>query len=166
MDDNNQKIRQIKGSMKLFPSDRMEFTPYGQGEPQMERVKATANGSLSRTTGEKHQSWIVRLKVPVEVTDPAAEIRDELEKVLKGLPESRRKPPLRGRILMDKSDCQVRLNQSKGQVEIGITIDLREENNVTQFFTKKAMEINQCLHFNDLLLKKHIIALATTSTSK
>ena len=144
----------------------MEFTPYGHREPQMERAKATANGSLSRTTGEKQQSWCVRLKVPTEVTDPAADLRDELEKVLKALPESRQKPPLRGRILMDGKDCQVRLNQSKGHVEIGITIDLHEEINVSQFFTKKAMEINQCLHFNDLLLKKHIIALATTSTSK
>ena len=54
----------------------------------MERVKASPNGSLSRTTGEKQPSWCVRLKVPVGVTDPAADMRDELEKVLKALPES------------------------------------------------------------------------------
>ena len=164
MEDNNQKIRQIKGSMKLYPSDKMEFTPYGQGEPQMERVKATANSSLMRTTGQKQQSWIVRLKVPVGVTDPAADMRDELEKVLKGLPQSHRKPPLRGRILMDEKDCQVRFNQSKGHVEIGITIDLHEEINVSQFFTKKAMEINQCLHFNQDSIKQQSIALAKSST--
>ena len=85
MEDNNQKVRQIKGSMKLFPSDRMEFTPYGQGEPQMERVEATANSSLTMTTREKQQFWCVRLKVPVGVTDPAADMREEQENVLKPL---------------------------------------------------------------------------------
>jgi hypothetical protein len=138
MEDNNQKIRQIKGSIKLFPSDRMEFTPYDQGEPQMERVKATPNGSLSRTTGDKQQSWCVRLKVPVEVTDPAAEMRDELEKVVKALPESRRKPSPKGRTLMNQDGCQVTLNRSKGRIEIGMTIDLTTVINVKQFFTKKA----------------------------
>ena len=164
MDDNNQKIKHIRGSMRLYPSDRMEFTPYGQGEPQMERVKATANGSLSRTTGEKHQSWIVRLKVPVEVTDPAADLRDELEKVLKALPESRRKPAPKGRILMNQDGCQVTLNRSKGRIEIGMTIDLTTVINVKQFFTKKAMEINQCLDYNQISIKQQCIALAKSST--
>ena len=164
MEDNNQKIRQIKGSMKLFPSDRMEFTPYGQGEPQMEKVKATANGSLSRTTGAKQQSWIVRLKVPTEVTDPAADLRDELEKVLKALPESRQRLVPKGRILMSQDGCQVTLNRSKGRIEIGMTIDLTTVTNVKQFFTKKAMEINQCLDYNQVSIKQQCIALAKSST--
>ena len=37
MEANEQKTKTLKGSMKLFKDDRLEFTPYGQESPCMPR---------------------------------------------------------------------------------------------------------------------------------
>ena len=111
MEANEQKLKEVKGKMSLFKSDKMVFTPYGQGDPVYAEVKKVGGASLARTLGEKTQSLVARLKVDALAADPAAELRDQLEKVLKGLPDPQRKPRLRGRFLRNDADLKVRLDE-------------------------------------------------------
>lgn len=158
------KTKKVRGTMEYLPEDKLVFTPHGTGQPQYEKLKTTPSSALMRTTGEKTQSLVAHLKVPADAVDPAADLRDQLENVLKALPQSQRMASLRGRRLMDEDYCQVRHNQSQGRIEIGITIDLTRDVNFEQKFYKTSMEISQCLLYNRDSLKKQCIALANAST--
>ena len=133
MEANEQKTKTLKGSMKFFKDDRLEFTPYGQGEPMFTEIRKAGDGSLMRTTGEKRQSLVARLKVDANAADPAADLRDQLEKVLKGLQESQRKPRLRGRFLKNSDELKVRLDERDGTISVLMTLDVRSKNYVQKF---------------------------------
>ena len=163
MEVNEQKTKTLKGSMKFFRDDRLEFTPYGQGEPMFTEIRKAGDGSLMRTTGEKRQSLVARLKVDANAADPAADLRDQLEKVLKGLPESQRKPRLRGRFLKNSDELKVRLDERDGTISVLMTLDVRSKNYV-QKFNLLSMEVNKCLDYNEDSMKKLARALATAST--
>ena len=111
--------------MAIHPEHRLVFTPQGKGQPQYEEIKKTTNGALMRTTGEKTQSLVAHLKVPADATDPAADLRDQLENVLKALPQQGKSPIPKGRRLLSNDGVEVRQN-AKGFLEIGVKIDLRE----------------------------------------
>ena len=98
-------------------------------------IRKAGDGSLMRTTGEKRQSLVARLKVDANAADPAADLRDQLEKVLKGLPESQRKPRLRGRFLKNSDELKVRLDERDGTISVLMTLDVRSKNCVQRFNT-------------------------------
>ena len=160
---NTQKPKTLKGSMKYFSDDRLEFTPYGLGTPVYTDVRKAGGGSLMRTTGEKQQSLVAHLKVDADCADPAADLRDQLEKVLKGLPDSQRKPRQRGRFLRNDDELKVRLDEKEGTVSVLILLDVRNKN-IEQKFNSLSMEVNKCLHYNEDSLKKLCRALASVST--
>lgn len=167
MEDNNLKTRKVKGSMEFKPDDALVFTPYGKGEPMYEYIKGDKSGrnsALMRTLGEKRQTLVARLRVPADATDPAADLRDELEKVLKGLPASRKARAPKGRVMLDDNYALVRHNERAGRIEMAVTIDLHEIIDFIDKFNKICVEINKCLHFNSDSLRKQCIALATAST--
>ena len=62
-----------------------------------------------------------------------ADLRDQLEKVLKGLPESQRKPRLRGRFLKNSDELKVRLDERDGTISVLMTLDIRSKNYVQRF---------------------------------
>ena len=163
MEANEQKPRQVKGHLKVWKDDRMEFTPFGQGDPVYAEIKKVGGGSLARTTGEKQQSLVARLKVDALAADPAAELRDQLEKVLKGLPDSQRKPRLRGRFLKNTDELKVRLDEKEGTISVLILLDVRSKNYV-QKFNLLSMEVNKCLDYNEDSMKKLARVLTTAST--
>jgi hypothetical protein len=163
MEANEQKLKEVKGKMSLFKSDKMVFTPYGQGDPVYAEVKKVGGASLARTLGEKTQSLVARLKVDALAADPAAELRDQLEKVLKGLPDPQRKPRLRGRFLRNDADLKVRLDERDGTLSVLIQLDVRNKN-IVQNFNRLSMEVNKCLDYNEISLKKLARALTTCST--
>ena len=133
MESKKQEIKRIRGTMAIHPEHRLVFTPQGKGQPQYEQIKKTTNGALMRTTGEKRQSLVARLKVDANAADPAADLRDQLEKVLKGLPESQRKPRLRGRFLKNSDELKVRLDERDGTISVLMTLDVRSKNYVQRF---------------------------------
>ena len=163
MESKKQEIKRIRGTMAIHPEHRLVFTPQGKGQPQYEEIKKTTNGALMRTTGEKTQSLVAHLKVPADATDPAADLRDQLENVLKALPAKGEAPVPRGRKLLEKDGVEVRLN-AKGSLEIGVKIDLRENADYIKKFYEIMTEINKCLHYNEESVSKLKHALATSST--
>ena len=164
MEDNPQKPKTLKGSMKYFDDDRLEFTPYGQGDPLYEQIRKAQNGTLMRTTGEKKQSLVARLKVAADSSDPAADLRDQLEKLLKGLPQSQREPRPKGRFLKRMDGLTVRLDERDAQLRVVMSISVREVKNVEETFNRMSMEVNKCLHYNSDSLKKLKSAPASDST--
>ena len=160
---NELKTKKVRGTMEYLPEDKLVFTPHGTGQPQYEKLKTTATSALMRTTGEKTQSLIAHLKVPADAVDPAADLREQLEKVLKALPAKGEAPVPRGRRLMKKDGVEVRLN-AKGSLEIGVKIDLRENADYIKKFYEIMTEINKCLHYNEESVSKLKNALATSST--
>ena len=96
MNDNKQKPKKIRGTMEYYDDDRLLFTPQGTGQPQYESLKKSGGSALMRTTGEKTRSLVAHLKVPADAVDPAADLRDQLEKCLKALPGHHAEPAPRG----------------------------------------------------------------------
>ena len=121
MESKKQEIKRIRGTMAIHPEHRLVFTPQGKGQPQYQEIKKTTNGALMRTTGEKTQSLVAHLKLPADATDPAADLRDQLENVLKALPQQGKSPIPKGRKLLEKDGIVVRLT-AKGRLEIGVKI--------------------------------------------
>ena len=160
---NELKTKKVRGTMEYLPEDKLVFTPHGTGQPQYEKLKTTATSALMRTTGEKMQSLVAHLKVPANAVDPASDLREQLEKVLKALPATGEAPVPRGRRLMKKDGVEVRLN-AKGSLEIGVKIDLGENADYIKKFYEIMTEINKCLHYNEESVSKLKHALATSST--
>ncbi len=165
MESKKQEIKRIRGTMAIHPEHRLVFTPQGKGQPQYEQIKKTTNGALMRTTGEKTQSLVAHLKVPADATDPAADLRDQLENVLKALPQQGKSPIPKGRRLLSNDGVEVRQN-AKGFLEIGVKIDLRENVDYMKKFYEIMTEISKCLHYNADSLKRQCIALASSSTKQ
>ena len=140
METKNQKINTLRGKLDEYTDGCHVFTPAGQGSPQLEFIKGDKGGkksSLSRTIGEKTQSLIARLRIPADAPDPTASLYDELENLVKALPQSRQKATLKGRKLMDKEHAKVCLNMKGGRLEMALTIDLRENIDFIRKFNRK-----------------------------
>ena len=144
----------VKGTMTFHDGDRLTFTPYGKGEAQYETLKKTTGGALMKTVGEKTQSLVARLKVPATAEDPAADLRDQLERVIRELPGVEAPPPPRGRILRNADGLTVSVDY--GQETIGITmiIDLATTKDVMGKYLKMSMEATKCLQYNSDSLKR------------
>ena len=167
METKNQKINTLRGKLDEYTDGCHVFTPAGQGSPQLEFIKGDKGGkksSLSRTIGEKTQSLIARLRIPADAPDPTASLYDELENLVKALPQSRQKATLKGRKLLDKEHAKVCLNMKGGRLEMALTIDLRENIDFIKKFNSICMEINQCLYYNMTLIQNQCRALASSST--
>ena len=164
MESKKQEIKRIRGTMAIHPEHRLVFTPQGKGQPQYEQIKKTTNGALMRTTGEKTQSLIARLRIPADAADPAASLYDELENLVKALPPSKRRATLKGRKLMDQDHAKVHLDMKGGRLEMALTIDLRENIDFIKNFNTICMEINKCLYYNSTTIQKQCRALASSST--
>ena len=161
---NEQIEKKLRGTATFYTTGSVEFTPQQEGSPRFEPLKKTRNGALMRTTGEKQQSMVAHLKVPADSTDPAAELQDELEKLLKTLPEYHGEPRPRGRTLCRKEGAVFAYNGKKGCIEIALTIDLRQHVDYMKEFYKLTNELSQCLHINDDFLREQCRALAKCST--
>ncbi len=163
MNDNKQKPKKIRGTMEYYDDDRLLFTPQGTGQPQYESLKKSGGGALMRTTGEKTRSLVAHLKVPADAVDPAADLRDQLEKCLKALPGHHAEPVLKGRKLMATDSCSVTVNQAKGQLEIRMTIGLRENPYYLKNFYTNMTKVSTCLDSNSSFLKPLVHARGTSS---
>ncbi len=167
METKNQKINTLRGKLDEYTDGCHVFTPAGQGSPQLEFIKGDKGGkksSLARTTGEKTQSLIARLRIPADATDPTAALYDELENLVKALPPSKRRATLKGRKLMDQDHAKVHLDMKGGRLEMALTIDLRENIDFIKNFNTICMEINKCLYYNSTTIQKQCRALASSST--
>ena len=168
MTTNEKKINELRGKLTEYEGGMHIFRAAGKGEPQLEFIKGDKGGkksSLARTTGEKTQSLVAHLKVPADATDPAADLRDQLENVLKALPQQGKSPIPKGRRLLSNDGVEVRQN-AKGFLEIGVKIDLRENVDYMKKFYEIMTEISKCLHYNADSLKRQCIALASSSTKQ
>jgi len=167
MTTNEKKINELRGKLTEYEGGMHIFRAAGKGEPQLEFIKGDKGGkksSLSRTIGEKTQSLIARLRIPADAPDPTASLYDELENLVKALPQSRQRATLKGRRLMDKEHAKVCLNMKGGRLEMALTIDLRENIDFIKKFNSICMEINQCLYYNMTLIQNQCRALASSST--
>ena len=159
MTTNEKKINELRGKLTEYEGGMHIFRAAGKGEPQLEFIKGDKGGkksSLARTTGEKTQSLIARLRIPADAADPTAALYDELENLVKALPPSKRRATLKGRKLMDQDHAKVHLDMKGGRLEMALTIDLR--------VNTICMEINKCLYYNSTTIQKQCRALASSST--
>ena len=161
---NRKKLKDLRGKMRVFDDDSMEFTPQGTGQPMYEAVRKSGGGALMRTTGEKTQSLVAHLKVSADADDPAAELRDQLENVLKALPDSRKEARDRGRFLKNTEALKMRFDPQKGEVVIRMAIDLATTRDIEKTYYTICMESIKCLHYNSDFLKKQQSARVNDST--
>ena len=156
--------KKMKGSATQYKGGAFEFTPYGEGTAVYAKLSKVGNCSLSKTTGEKDVNYVAHLKTPANSPDPAADLRDQLEKLVQSLEKGTRKVTPRGRTLAKEEGYVCTLNATKGTIEIGIAIDLREHVDYVNYFNKLSINLSKCLQFNDTSIRTLCKELAKTST--
>ena len=124
MESKKLEINKLNGKVELQPEDRPVFIPQGRGQPQW-----VDQDDHERRSHEEYRREDAIAGSSSEgarwCPDPAADLRDKLENVLKALPEQGKSPIPEDRKLLEKDGVEVRLNV-KENLEIGIKIDLRE----------------------------------------
>lgn len=148
-----------KGVCRVYDDDSVEFAPYGEGAAIQKDVKKVRKSTMYETDGE-NSSYVLHLKVDKNATDPAAELSDDFEKLIKNL-DPKHVPALRGRILLTTDNCSVVLNKPRQQIEIRINLTLSANRSYKEEMFNTNFEIQKCFTTN-----KTIIANAMKSLPK
>lgn len=148
-----------KGVCRVYDDDSVEFAPYGEGAAIQKDVKKVRKSTMYETDGE-NSNYIVHLKVDKNAIDPASELADDFEKLVKNL-DPKREPALRGRTLLTTDNCTVVLNKPRKAIEIRIQLDLTPDRSYKEELFNTNFEIQKCFTTN-----KSIIASAMKSRPK
>ena len=149
---NETKKRQ--GVCRIYDDDSVEFQPYGDGQPIQKDLKKVRKSTFYETEGEK-SSYVMHLKVDKNVCDPAAEMLEDFEKLLKNV-DPTKKPKLRGKILMDTETCSVILNRPQKQLEVRITLGLEPDRSYKDDYYKLNFEVQKCFTINKAIIASAI----------
>ena len=79
------EVKKMRGTARIFDDDSMEFRPYEAGKPVQKGVKKARKSSFYSTEGEKDSSYVMHLRVDRNATDPAAELSEDFDKLIKNL---------------------------------------------------------------------------------
>lgn len=140
-----------KGVYRIYDDDSVEFSPYGEGAGIQKDVKKVRKSSMYETEGDK-SSYVMHLKVDKNATDPAGELTDDFEKLVKNL-DPKRVPALRGRILLNTDTCQVVLNKPRAAIEIKIKISLQGDKSYKEELFNTNFEIQRCFTTNKAIIQ-------------
>lgn len=140
-----------KGVCRVFDDESVEFVPYGEGKQIQKDVKKVRKSTLYETEGD-NSSYVMHLKVDKNATDPAAEIADDFEKLVKNL-DAKREPAIRGRKLLETQQCCVILNKPRGLIEIRINLALSGEKSYKEELFNTNFEIQKCFTANKTIIQ-------------
>ena len=144
--------RRVRGTAIFHADNSMEFQPQGEGQPVQRSVRKRGESRFYETQGEKASSYICHLKVGKDCADPAAEMEEQLDYFLKGMRKKEPGKP-RGKRLMECPELTVYHNRQKCEVTVLMTIDLKQEGELSAKLFNLTSEVNKCFAINrkDLL---------------
>lgn len=140
------ETKKRKGVCRIYDDDSLDFTPYGEGEQIQKDVKKARKSKMYSTEGD-NGSYIMHLKVDKNAVDPAAELADDFEKLLKNLDKDR-EPKLRGKTLLENENCMVVLNRPQKKIEVRMTVQLSEDRSYKDDLYRLQFEIQKCFTHN------------------
>ncbi len=144
--------RKVRGTLTIKGEDDMEFrADRHTGLSSQEEIARTAAGKLYRTVGEKRNSTVAHIVIPQEEKDPTAFLYDAVEKLTRGL-QTKAKPKLRGRMLMDEPNARITLSKKESRIEMVLGIDLKATPNYNQALMNLMYKVNQCFATNQTFL--------------
>jgi hypothetical protein len=142
------KSRRVRGVLTIREGDDMEFRAERKtGVSAQQEIAKTAAGKLYRTVGEKKQSVVAHIVVPDGETDPTAFLYETVERLTRGM-QTKARPKMRGKTLMDDDNARITLSKKEHKVEMVLTIDLAATPNYNQALMNLMYKVSQCFAIN------------------
>lgn len=152
--ENAVKPRRVRGTA-TFHDDTgcMEFRATQPSEPIQRNAKKKGASTFYETDGSGQSSYICHLKVDKSVSDPAAEMMEQLEYLTKDIQVKEYSKP-RGKALLNTPEVSVYHNRKENKIKVQMTIDLNNEGELSAKLFTLTSEVNKCLAFNQTSLQK------------
>lgn len=164
MEPKTKSAKRLRGSARMTEDGRFDFTPDGTGTPRQEDVKKVGASARYRTCGEKKQSFVLHLTTPADSPDVVANLAQSFADLTRDLPQYKKMPQPKGRILASEDDMKVSYNSTQGQIECAFTISLKEHVEFMKQFYNLLNRIARCLYINEDFLKQQCRAIAKAGT--
>ncbi len=144
--------RKVKGVLTIKSDDDMEFRAQRKtGISSQEVLASCGESKVYRTVGEKKNRLVAHMNVAADSPDPVADMQEQFDKLTASL-QTKRRPKLRGRLLLDNPDCRIIHNQKEGLVQCILDIDLKVTPNVQNQLIRLLQTINVCFVTNQTSL--------------
>ena len=157
-------IKKTRGTGTVYEDDSFEFTPQGTGEPKYEAMCKLGQSHISRTTGERKQSYIAHLKVDADEADPAEALHTQIDKLAQKIwPASALPPKPRGKMLYNRDGALAAVNSKTGIIRFSLELDLKEGADYQRKLINALTQFTQCLYSNQDYLTRVARALANNS---
>ena len=101
--------------------------------------------------GEKKNKLVAHISVPSDDPDPAANMSEQLEQLTKGM-QTKARPKLKGRVLLNEPNARITLSKKDSKVEMVLCIDLKTNPNYNQALMNLMYKVNQCFATNQTSL--------------
>ena len=166
-------LKKFRSTNIIYEDFSMDLSPIATtGESNQTEVVEAGGGKMYLTKGQKRQTRCVHLSVDAKEQDPVHKLYKQMDDVLEQarrdgheLPEYKPKTTPKGRLLEKNDDYVCAVNETRGQVEISLTIDLSKDVDFCGKLFKTYTELSKCLHYNEDSLKKLCRQLAKRSTN-
>ena len=144
--------RRIRGTLTIKADDDMEFRAERKtGLSSQQEIAKTASGKLYRTTGEKRQSMVAHIVIPEGEKDATAFLYEQVERLTKGM-QTKARPKLKGRTLLDEPNARITLSRKESRIEMVLGIDLKATPDYQTALMNLMYKVNQCFATNQNIL--------------
>ena len=144
--------RKIRGTLTIKAEDDLEFRAQrSTGISSQEEISKTAAGKLYRTVGEKKNTMVAHIVIPDGETDPRAFLYETVEKLTRDM-QSKAKPRLKGKLILDEPNARVTLSKKESRIEMVLGIDLKATPNYQSALMNLMYKLNQCFAINQTSL--------------
>ncbi|MCR5159963.1 MAG: hypothetical protein K6D37_12680 [Prevotella sp.] len=144
--------RKVKGTLTIKSDDDMEFRAQRKTGISSQEVLATrGDAKFYRTVGERKPKYVAHLVTPADSPDPVADMQAQLDKLTEGM-QTKRRPKLRGRLLLDNPSCRIVHNQKEGRVQCILDINLRETPDIQGQLIRLLQTLSSCFAINQTSL--------------
>jgi len=149
----NKKTRNIRGVVKVNTETfDMTFKPYNEtGEPAQFVIEKMGDSKIYETLGEKKSRTVAHLVAKAGDPDPLVTFYEQLDRMGRSM-QTKAKPKLKGRTLMDEENARVTLSKKESRIEMVLGIDLKATPNYNQALMNLMYKVNQCFATNQTSL--------------
>ena len=161
-------LKKFRSTNTIYEDYSMDIVPaVVTGESSQTEVVEAGGGKMYLTKGQKKQTRCMHLSIDAQEADPVRKFYKQMHDVIEQarrdgmeLPEYKSKAAPRGTVLEKTEDYSCALNETKGQVEISIVIDLSKDVDFIDKLYRNYINLSKCLHYNEDSLKKQCRLLA------
>ena len=155
-------LKKFRSTNTIYEDFSMDLAPIvSTGESSQTEVVEAGGGKMYLTKGQKHQTRCMHLSIDAKEQDPVRKFYKQMGDVIEQakrdgheLPEYKPKTAPKGTLLEKNDDYTCAVNETRGQVEISLTIDLSKDVDFCDKLYRTYIGLSKCLHYNEDSLKK------------